>query len=109
MNMFDEYFKLQQEIYNYFGFVENWTVYPLDDRRQYDWKIVDDEEVMYGVKEDIEDGVGECYAGEIYKQRFYKKWIYRGEEYTMIMVDTHVDGNKFLAIYDNLKEIIDEV
>ena len=105
MNIFDEYFKLLQEVYNYFGFKEDWTILPLDDRREYDWKIIDDEEVRYGNKNDIINNTGEYCSDEIYKQRFYKKWVYRGENHTMIMVDTHVDGNRFLAIFDNSKEI----
>ena len=106
MNIFDEYFKLQQEIYNYFGFKEDWVVLPLDDRRGYVWSIIDEDEVIYGSSAtDISDYPENCYSDEIYKQRFYSKWIYRGEEYTMIMVDTHTDGNRFLAIYDNLKEV----
>ncbi len=31
--------------------------------------------------------------------------VYRGQDYTMISVDTHVDGNKFLQIFDNKKEV----
>lgn len=105
MKILDEYFKLQQEIYDYFRFEEDWVVLPLDDRREYDWEIINDEEILYGKKDDIINNTGNYYSDEIYKQRFYDKWVYRGEEYTMIMVDTHTDGNRFLAIYDNLKEI----
>lgn len=103
--MFDNYFKLLGEIYEYFGFVEDYVVLPLDDRREYDWVIVNDSEVQYGKREDILNDTGNYYEDEIYKQRFYDKWIYRGEEFTMIMVDTHTDGNRFLAIFDNSKEI----
>lgn len=105
MNIIDNYFKLQQEIYDYFEFKEDWTVFPLDDRREYWWKINNDEEVVQGSKENIEENLEECFVDEIYKQRFYSKWVYKGKDYTMIMIDTHVDGNKFLAIYDNSKEI----
>lgn len=103
MKILDEYLNLQKEIYNYFGFEENWVVIPIDDRRKYFWRIVD-EDIIYGHKEDIIYDSGDYYSDEIYKQRFYNKWVYRGEEYTMVMVDTHIDGNKFLAIYDNSKE-----
>lgn len=105
MNIFDEYFKLQQEVYDYFEFQEDWVVLPMDDRREHDWKIINDKEVQYGKKDDILNDTGEYYSDEIYKQRFYKKWVYRGKDYTMIMVDTHTDGNRFLAIFDNSKEI----
>ena len=105
MKILDEYLKLQNEIYNYFGFEEDWVVPPIDDRRKHNWKIINSEEVVYGNKDDVINNTGDCYLDEIYKQRFYDKWVYRAKEYTMIMVDTHIDGNKFLAIYDNSKEI----
>lgn len=47
----------------------------------------------------------QMYSNEIYTQRFLPKWVYRGKDYTMICVDTHTDGNKFLQIFDNSKEI----
>lgn len=104
MKILDDYLKLQKEIYDYFGFKENWITLPIDDRREHFWSILDDE-VIFGDKDDVINNTGDCYLDEIYKQRFYSKWIYRGEEYTMIMVDTHIDGNKFLAIYDNSREV----
>ena len=105
MKILDDYFKLQQEIYNYFGFKEDWRAIPIDDRRYYSWKIQNDDEVIFGNKDDILKENGNYYVDEIYKQRFYNKYVYIAEEYTMIIVDTHIDGNKFLAIYDNSKEI----
>ena len=45
------------------------------------------------------------YEDQIYTQRFLPKWVYRAEDYTMISVDTQCDGNKFLAIFDNTKEL----
>lgn len=105
MDAINEYFKVLKEVYNYFGFKEEWVALPLDDRREFDWKIIDDVEIQYGKRDDILNDTGEYYSNEIYKQRFYNKWIYRGKDCTMIMVDTHSDGNKFLAIFDNSKEI----
>ena len=48
---------------------------------------------------------GDYYESEIYTQRFYEKHVYRGNELTLIFVDTHVDGNKFFAIFSNEKEL----
>lgn len=48
---------------------------------------------------------GNYYVDEIYAQRFYEKWVYRGNEFTMIFVDTHMDGNKFFAVFSNDKEV----
>lgn len=107
MDIISNYFKLRDEVYNYFGFKEDWTVLPLDDRRNLWWKI--DEEFEHVIQEECKQHVQtnseNCHSDLIYKQRFYDKWVYRGEEYTMIMIDTLTDGNKFLAIYDNLKEV----
>lgn len=100
----NEYFNQLQKVYDYLGFKEDWVVLPLDDRREYHWFVTDDD-VVFGDKDDVINQTGNHYSDEIYKQRFYDKWVYRGEEYTMVMVNTHVDGNRFLAIYDNSKEI----
>ena len=54
--------------------------------------------------EQLDDADGNYYEDEIYTQRFLPKWVYRGEDYTMVCVDTHTDGNQFLRIFDNLKE-----
>ena len=47
----------------------------------------------------------EICVNDIYTQRFYDKWVWRGKDYTMIFCDTHTDGNKFFGIYDNKKEV----
>ncbi len=124
MKQLDEYMKLEKEIHDYFGYVEDWVVIPMDERREFYWKCDEDRdtEVYYSKsKENLEkiiandyewqgDDIDEndYYTDEIYTQRFLPKWVYRGKDYTMIVVDTHTDGNKFLAIYDNAKEIKDE-
>lgn len=103
MELLKQYFDLQQRIYDYFGYVEDWVVIPLDDRTEFLWYI-DMNEVVYADK--MEDfATGDYYADEIYKQRFLPKWTYTAEDYTMICVDTHTDGNRFLAIFDNSKRL----
>lgn len=111
MKVLDDYFKLQAEIYKYFGYEEDWVVMPINDRREFYWKLNQDNggsgEVVFWIsrknvgKFTDDDG----YTDEIYTQRFLPKYVYQGKDYTMICVDTHTDGNKFLAIYDNAKEI----
>lgn len=113
MKLLDDYFKLQDEIYKYFGYQEDWVVIPLDNATDYYWLIEGDEmtgEVVYAeTKEQLADKeAGEYYANEIYTQRFLPKWVYRAKDYTMIVVDTHTDGNKFLQVFDNAKEVKDE-
>ena len=112
MKLLKEYFELQAKIYEYFGYSEDWKVIPLDDATEFHWYVIEDEhgggEVHFS--DDVEKlkdiDTGEYFANEIYTQRFLPKWVYRGEEYTMICVDTHTDGNKFLQGFDNKKEFL---
>jgi len=106
MKALDKYFTLQQEIYDYFGYVEDWVVIPIDDAREYVWQLYPDSVRFAETTEVLQDEDTETYyEHEIYTQRFLPKWVYRGEDYTMICVDTRTDGNKFLQIFDNKKEI----
>lgn len=106
MKLLKDYFDLQKQVYDYFGYVEDWKVIPIDDATDYYWYLTGEghgAEVKYA--KTLEDFGDNHYANEIYTQRFLPKWVYRGPEYTMICVDTHTDGNKFLQIFDNSKEL----
>lgn len=103
MKILDDYFELQDKIYKYFDYKEDWVVIPIDDRREYYWRINGSEtdgEVEYCTEPTFTDGE-HLYSDIIYTQRFLPKWVYRGKDYTMISVDTQIDGNKFLAIFRN--------
>jgi len=107
MKLLKEYFEKQKEIYEYFGYNEDWVVIPLDDSTEYYWSLDTDGVRFAETKEDLldEEG-GNYYYNEIYTQRFLHQWVYRKPDYTMMCVDTHTDGNKFLQVFDNKKEII---
>lgn len=95
MKLLTEYLTKQDELYEYFGYVEDWKVYPIDDARSYFWKLKETE-VVFGDEEHIvNDETGEEYVNEIFT-------VYRGEDYTMIVV---VDDNRFLQIFDNSMEL----
>lgn len=106
MQLLTEYFEIQGRIFEYFGYQENWRVIPIDDARMYFWRVNEQtDEVKYArTEEELKTQTGFYYVNEIYRQRFLDKWVYRGAEYTMIAVDTHTDGNKFLQVFDNSKE-----
>lgn len=114
VDLIPAFFKLRELLYDYFGFVEDWVIYAFEDYTDYYWELPFGEgmegEVHYAETiEDLKDKeAGHYYCNDIYTQRFYPKWVYRGEEYTMIFCDTHVDGNKFFGIYKNSLEIKDE-
>jgi hypothetical protein len=112
MKLLKEYFELQQKIFDYFNYQEDWRVIPLIDETKHYWFVTGENHGHSCVwwpepitKKMVEDGA--IYAGSIYTQRFLPKWVYRGEEYTMVCVDTHTDGNKFLMVFDNTKECKD--
>lgn len=108
MQLLDDYFKLQQQIFDYFGYVEDWRVIPLDDCKEHYWRL-DGEgpgEVHYADSlDELNNKEGNYYVDEIYTQRHLPKWVYRGEEYTMVCCNPHVDGNTFLRVFSNNKEI----
>jgi hypothetical protein len=105
MQLLNDYNQKRQELFDYFGYVENWRVFPVDDATMYHWHLDDDEVLFANSLEELENESGNFYINEIYTQRHLPKWVYRGADYTMIVVDTHTDGNKFLQIFDNSKEI----
>lgn len=108
MKKLDDYFELQKEIFDYFGYVEDWVVIPMDDATDFFWHIDENnDDVQFAVnKENIFEGTDEDgFSNSIYRQRFLKKHIYRGKDFTMICVNTNTDGNQFLQIFDNKKEI----
>lgn len=109
MQLLRHYNQIRQELFDYFGYQEDWVVIPVDDATKYHWRLTGEgrgDEVQFAdTLEELETESGNCYSNEIYTQRFLPKWVYRGEEYTMVVVDTHTDGNKFLQIFDNKKEV----
>lgn len=122
MKLLDDYLKLQKQIYDYFGYKEDWAVIPLSDATEYYWHINGSDEngeVYYcqdyknakklvaadcNFEAEGVDG-NDVYSNEIYTQRFLPKWVYHGKSFTMICVDTRTDGNKFLQIFDNSKRV----
>lgn len=108
MNILINYNKAKKELFEYFGYKEDWVAIPVDDATEYYWNLTGEgsgDSVRFGKKIDVITLSGDHYENEIYAQRFLKKWVYQGKDYTMICVDTHVDGNKFLQIFDNSKKI----
>ena len=99
MKLLDDYFEIQKQIYEYFHYHEDWVVIPIEDSRDYFWCLCGEgpETVRFADTEELLDNInGNYYENEIYMQRFLDKWVYRAKDYTMICVDTHTDGNRFL-------------
>jgi len=106
-NLMTNYKTALQELYDHVGFKEDWVVYPIDDRTDKYWALDGDSAVRYAETEERlkDEADGEYYEDEIYKQRFYSKWIYEGQDLTMIFCNPGVDGMKYFAIFSNSKKI----
>jgi hypothetical protein len=107
MKLLTDYFDLQEQIYQYFGYREDWLVIPLQDCCQYWWRVVGspvNELQIAKTEQDLVSQTGSFRTAEIFRHRHISKSLYRTNRYTMVVVDTHQDGNKFLRILDNTKE-----
>lgn len=103
----DEFITIREKVFAYFGYVEDWRVLPISDSRKYYWRLEGDGpgNVKFADSiEELDSGEGNSYENEIYTNRHLPKWVYRGTDYTMVVVDTHCDGNQLLQIFSNDKE-----
>lgn len=115
MSIIDIYFGAKKRVHEYFGYVPGWKEIPMEDGRRYHWMLIGneiDEKLVYSgvpfVAEDLGPKGGNFFSASIYKQCFLTKYVYRNQLHTMISIDTHVDGNKFLMILTNSLECTDE-
>lgn len=120
MDIVDTFEKAKQAIFDHCGYKEDWRVIPLEDSRDHYWTVDELErswckhspkkeglEYWLGEHEDEYGKYGDClYKDEIYTQRFLPKWVYRGNEFTLVCVDTHSDDNQFLRIFRNDHEVM---
>ncbi len=104
MNLMQEYEEAKYELYAHVGFKEDWVVCPIEDNTDMYWDV-DDEVVRYAPDIERFHSDGDYYEDEIYKQRFYTKWVYEGSRFTMIICDPHVDGMKWFKVFDNTKRV----
>ena len=105
MNIAEKFFNAQKELFDHVGFTPDWVEYAIDDLTGYLWKTVDNESVIYADTQEKMDSDGDYCQDEIYTQRFYSKWVYEGEEVTMIFCNPGVDGINWFKIFDNKKRI----
>ena len=107
MKLLENYERAKNEIYKHVGFVEDWVVYPIVIQTDMYWRLESTEVVYALTVDDLEDAwAGNYYYDDIYTQRFYKKHVYEGEDFTMIFCDPHVDGMKWFRIFDNKKRVM---
>lgn len=104
--LIEMYNAAKEAIYEHVGFPgEDWGYCPIDDCTAYYWTLVDDTTVYYAdTEQELEDQEGNYYSAEVYTQRFYDKYVYRGQDLTMIFLNPGVDGMRYFSLFDNSKE-----
>jgi hypothetical protein len=98
--LLDTLAQTEKAIHQYFGYEEDWKVLPIQDYTSFYWYI-EGESVYYGDTPQEALLADVCYIDSI----LYGHDIHRKDDFTMIPVDTQTDGNQFLSIFDNTKEI----
>lgn len=115
----DRYFDARALIFAHVGYDENWRVLPIDDSRDDFWAVDEAEHAwvkfspkrealvswLAGPDGEFRDYSDVLYENRIYTQRHLSKWVYRGAELTLVVVDTQTDGNKLLRIFRNAHEV----
>ena len=99
------YQEAEKALYDHVGFVSDWVMCPIDICDDVVWDIVNDVHVKYAETEDQFHSNGDYYKDEIYKQRFYEKHVFEGEEFTMVMCNPRVDGVKWFRFFRNDKRM----
>lgn len=108
-DLLQKYFDVESEVFDAFGYKHDWRVFPLQDHRDAYWYLDARDHLTYGytpLTVELVLAGSEIYTANVFTYVHLKKWVYRIEQYTMILIDTHCDGNIFLAIFDNDKEVV---
>lgn len=110
MDVMKNFSEAQKALFEHVGFTPDWVEYAIDDCTDSIWCIQEPGEsiwnngsqtVRYADTEEAFNSDGDYYCDDIYCQRFYNKWIYEGEDYTMIFCDPHTDGAKWFRVFKN--------
>lgn len=72
---------------------------------EYFWKCDGDSVVYAKSTDELDSESGDYYSDDVYKQRFYRKHVFRGEDFTLIFCDPHVDGCKWFKVFYNSMEV----
>lgn len=105
-NLLNRYQEIEQQIYNYFGYKEDWSKFCIDDCTEYFWYFGKCEDVFYCNARNKEEAKKIILIGiESYSCRIINNHIYKKNDLTLMLLNTECDGNIFLSIFDNSKEI----
>jgi hypothetical protein len=74
MQLLNDYLQKQQELFDYFGYVENWKAIPVDNATMYYWQLNGEEhggEVLFAdSKEELFSGEGNYYSNDTDQEQY---------------------------------------
>jgi len=100
MNVAKKFFEAQVALFEHVGFTPDWVEYAIDNHLDKVWSC-DGKTVKYAKTVEDFNSSGNYYSDDVYTQRFYDKWIYEGEDVTMIFCDPHTDGVQWFKVFNN--------
>lgn len=106
----EKYLELEEEIFKEFGYEQTWHRYPIQVETDSYWLVTGlyNEVYVYSPKpfskKSIESGK-EISSATI---QGLSTGMWKTETHTMVLLDTHVDGNIWLFVFDNEKECKDK-
>jgi hypothetical protein len=114
----DELFDRRQAILDHVKYRERWRDFPFDDGREYYWAVIGGSikfspdravvERQLADEETADDDEKNLYESEI-SDHDGESGIYRGDVLTLVVADTNTDGNVFLQIFCNDREVAEPV
>lgn len=105
-NLLNKYQEIEQQIYDYFDYEEEWSKFCIENCTEYFWYLGKCEYVFYCNAKNKEEAKEIILIGvESYSSRIINNSIYKKNDLTLILLDTECDGNVFLSIFDNSKKI----
>ena len=73
MKLLDDYFSIQKQVYEYFGYKEDWVVIPIDDARECYWALTSDSVGFSPNKNEVLPGLDGEYLED---SKYYQNEIY---------------------------------
>lgn len=101
MKAFDDYIAAHDRLCEKFGYKHDWHVFPFEDRRTMTWATDGRVVACADSGEEFDAQDGHFYVHGIYTYAHLEKHMWVADGFTMLLVDTQVDGNIFLMIFTN--------
>jgi hypothetical protein len=111
--LLDDFISARDALYAHCGFKEDWITFPIEAGNLESFWMVPNEELpnspVRWAKDEktlLDPNSEEYYSADLVKHRFFNgKSVFRGEDLTLVIGEPHVDGMRWLYVFDSHKEI----